>query len=89
MSRLNAAIKNDLKLITLMRDEIALHSHLLQGELKQRWNELEIKREDLQEHIARAEVAGGDALKEFEAAADLVVQSIRSGYAGVRSALKH
>jgi len=89
MSRLNTAIKNDVKLLGLLRDEIALHAHLLEGDIKQRWEALEKQREDLGVSLSRAQAAGAAALDEAEKAAELMVESLRTGYGNVRKALKH
>jgi hypothetical protein len=88
MSRLSVAIKNDLKLVALMHDELMLQAHLLKADAKTRWSELERKWIDLQEHVGRATTAGKDAGIEAESAIKMLLDSLREGYTTVRNALK-
>lgn len=88
MSRLNNALQNDLKLLELLRDETKLQAHLLKADMKKGWDELERKWDDFKVHIERAQAAGGVAKNEAEAAATLLSESLKSGYAKVRDALK-
>lgn len=88
MSKINVALHNDLKLLELSRDELALQVHLLKAEMKTRWDEMEVSWGVLKEHIGRAKVAGDDARLEAEAAMGLLYDSLRKGYASVRDALK-
>ena len=88
MSKLSVALHNDLKLLELLRDELALQAHLLKADVKTRWQEMESKWSVLKEHIGRAQVAGDDARQETESAIGLLSDSLRKGYAGIRDALK-
>jgi hypothetical protein len=87
MSRINVAVKNDLQLVALLHDELKLQAHLFKADAKTRWNELEDKWSDLQEHIGRAKVAGQDAGAEAETAIRSLVDTLRAGYTSVRNAL--
>lgn len=88
MSRLETALKNDLQLLRFARDEIALQAHLLKGELKTKWDALEVKWQELETHVARAEVASDAARKDIEAASRLLVESLKTGFASVKRAFK-
>lgn len=88
MSRLSTALQNDLKLLALMHDELALQAHLLKADVKSRWQDLEAKWAELKAHAARAEVAGEDALQESETAIGLLVDALRKGYENIRAALR-
>jgi hypothetical protein len=88
MSQLSVALHNDLKLLELSRDELALQAHLLKAEMKSRWDEMEVSWDVLKEHIGRAKVAGADARLETEAAMRQLFDSLRKGYASIRDALK-
>lgn len=88
MSRLANALHNDYQALLLLRDELALQARLLQAELRDRWNRLEADLDVLREHMRRAEVAAQDNRKEIEAAARLLLDSLRAGYAEIRKALK-
>lgn len=88
MSRLSTALQNDLKLLALMRDELALQAHLLKADVKGRWQDLEAKWAELKAHAARAEVAGEDAVQESETAIGLLVDTLRKGYDNIRAALR-
>lgn len=88
MSRLSTALQNDLKLLALLRDELALQAHLFKADAKTRWQDLEGQWAELKTHAARAEVASADALHESEVAMRLLVDSLRRGYDNVRAALR-
>ncbi len=87
MSRLTTALENDFNALCFLRDELALQFNLLEADLKVRWSELETKFERLREKVGRAEVAAGQSRKETEAAARLLVDSLRSGYSEIKRAL--
>lgn len=89
MSRLTTAVSNDLKLLELMRDELALQAHLLKADAKDKWQELENKWADLKRHIENAAAAGDAAEHEAKTAVGLLSESLRSGYDGIRKALKN
>jgi hypothetical protein len=88
MSRLNVAVKNDLQLLGLLRDEVKLQGHLLRADLKKRWDELEQEFSGLQERVGRAEVAGRQVAREMGSDVDQLVATLRSGYEGIRTALR-
>lgn len=88
MSRLEAALQNDLQLLKLLRDELVLQAHLLKADMKERWEDLERKQSNLKEHLARAKVAEGDARREAETALSHLVSTMRDGYTRIRDALK-
>lgn len=88
MSRLADALHNDYAALRLLRDELALHSHLLKAELRDRWNKLEADGDVLREHLQRAEVAAQDNRREVEAAARMLLDSLRAGYTDIRKAIK-
>lgn len=88
MSRLNTALQNDLKLLKLARDELALQAHLMKADLKDRWQGLEGKWGKLMDEVSGAENAGADAMREAETAIGLLADSLKKGYENVRNALK-
>jgi hypothetical protein len=88
MSRLDTALKNDVKLLRFARDEIALQAHLLKGDLKIRWDALEQKWEQLNEHVGRAEVASEAARKDIEAASRLLIEALKDGFASIKRAFQ-
>lgn len=88
MSRLKTALHNDVQLLSFARDEIALQAHLLKGDLKTRWDDLEQQWSRLKEHVARAEVASDAARGEVESAARLLVDSLRTGFASIKRAFQ-
>lgn len=88
MSRLNTALQNDLKLLALLRDETSLKVHLLNADLKARWQALEEDWDRLKVHVDRAEMAASASLKEAETAIGLLIEALRKGYDNIRAALK-
>lgn len=88
MSRISIAVKNDLKLVALMHDELKLQAHLLRADAKTSWGALEGKWADLQEHLGRAKVAGKDAGAEAEVAIKSLLDTLRAGYTSTRNALR-
>ncbi|TJY62961.1 hypothetical protein E4T66_04400 [Sinimarinibacterium sp. CAU 1509] len=89
MSRLDTALQNDLKLLKLLRDEIKLQSHLLAAEAKDRWQALEAQWSELEAKVKHAEAAAGESTKDAETAVGMMVDALKTGYANVKSALKH
>ena len=88
MSRMATALRNDVQALQLMRDELQLHLHLLRADARDRWTQLEQQWERLREHVGRAQTAADDARPEIEAAAGLLVDSLRRGYADIEKAMK-
>jgi hypothetical protein len=88
MSRLTTALNNDFTALCFLRDELALQVNLLEADLKDRWNALEARLETLREHLRRAEVAAGHSAKDIDAATKALIESLRTGYAEIRQALK-
>lgn len=78
-----------LRHLSELRDQLALQSHLLRADLKDRWSDLETKWADLQEHVQRAGVAARDSRHEVAAAAQSLADALKDGYAQIRSALKN
>jgi L-rhamnose isomerase len=89
MSRLNNALHNDFAALRLLRDELSLQSSLLKAEARERWFKLESDYDVLGEHLQRAEVAAQDSKAQIEAAAALLLESLRAGYTDIRNTLKH
>jgi D-ribose pyranose/furanose isomerase RbsD len=89
MSRLDTALQNDLKLLKLLRDELALQSHLFAAEVKDRWQALETQWAQLENKVQHAESAAGESAKDAETAIGMMVDALKTGYANVKSALKH
>lgn len=88
MSRLTTALNNDFTALCFLRDELALQINLLEAEMKDRWNALEARMDALRERLGRAEAAAGHSAKEVDAATKALIESLRSGYADIRRALK-
>lgn len=88
MSRLTTALNNDFIALCFLRDELALRINLLEAEAKDRWTALEAKMNTLREHVRRAEVAAGHSARDVDAATKALIESLRSGYAEIRRALK-
>lgn len=89
MTRFKTAVQNDFKLLELLHDELALQAHLLAADAKVKWEALEGKWSDLKSHVERAAAAGETAEHETEAAIRLLSDTLRSGYASIRKALKN
>jgi hypothetical protein len=87
MSHLKTAVHNDLQLLQLAHDELALQAHLLKADAKDKWAELERKWADLKSHIEKAAAAGEAAETEAGAAIKLLSESLRSGYMNIRKSL--
>lgn len=88
MSRLQTAMKNDLQMLKLLRDEIRLQAHLLKAEAKDHWDRLEQQWHKLQVHVDRAEVAATDARQDVDTASTQLLESLKKGYTQVKQALK-
>lgn len=89
MSRLQQALHNDVQALSLVRDEVALQAHLLRADMRTRWLELEGRMDELKEHLQKAKVAAEEAKPEVLSAAKLLSDTLKTGYADLKNALKH
>ncbi len=88
MSRIRQALHNDLQALEFIRDELTLQSHLFKAEAKKGWAELESRWDELKAQLSHAKSAAASAEPEIEAAAKMLIDTLKSGYAGLRNALK-
>ncbi len=88
MTRLEDALHNDLKALELLRDQLKVHGHLLKAEAKDRWRELEQKRDELMAELEKAKRAAEGPRQELEAAARRLGESLKAGYADILSVVK-
>jgi hypothetical protein len=89
MSHLKTAVHNDLQILQMAHDEIALQAHLFKADAKAKWSELESKWADLKSHIEKAAAAGETAENEAATAVKLLSETLRNGYDNIRKALKN
>jgi hypothetical protein len=87
MSRFETALHNDLQALAFVRDELALQTHLMTAELLNKWQELEVDWARLCEHLGRSEQALDKARRDTGAALELLADTLRKGYAGIRDTL--
>lgn len=88
MTRLEDALHNDLKALELVRDQLKVHAHLLKAEAKDRWRELEDKRDELMAELEKAARATEGPRKEVETAVRRLGDSLKAGYADILSVIK-
>ena len=88
MSRLDRALRNDVQALTMLRDELVLHAHLLNSEARTHWQQLEQDWERLRGQLRRAEQAGEQASEEARTAAKLLLEALQQGYVQIRGALQ-
>ena len=89
MSQIKKALHNELQLLELLRDEVALQAHLFKADMKSRWDALEVKWSEFKEHLGRAQVAAGDAGRSIDASSRSLADSLSAGYTEIRNAFKH
>ena len=88
MSTPRPPFNDDFNALCYARDELALQLSLMKAEMKQRWQELEHKMEQLREHMGRFGVAAGDSATQIDAATKGLIDALRNGYAEMRNALR-
>lgn len=88
MSQLQTALHNDVQLLKLLRDELALQAHLFKAEARDRWQQLEPQWQALCSRVDEAKSAAVKSEGEAEASLSLLVDSLKTGYANIRNALK-
>ena len=88
MSRLEDALHNDIKALELLRDQLKMHAHLLKAEAKDRWIELEQKRDQLHAQLQKVQRATDAPRQELEAAARRLSDTLKAGYADIKKVLK-
>jgi len=84
MSQFKNALHNELQLLELLHDELALQAHLFKAEMKSQWEALEAKWGDFKE-----QVAAGDAGRSIDASSRSLADSLSAGYTEIRNAFKH
>jgi hypothetical protein len=88
MSRFKNALHNDLQLLELLRDELALKAHLFKADMKVEWEALELKWSEFREHLGRAQVAAGDAARDIDASSKPLADSLKASYTSIKNAFK-
>jgi hypothetical protein len=75
---------NDLK---QQRDEINLQLHLAKAEVRDEWDKLEPKWEEVKGKMATVSEVAGQTAESVTAAAGLIVDEIKAGYERIKKAL--
>jgi hypothetical protein len=88
MTRIQQALHNEVQALTVLRDEIKLQAHLFHAESRTRWQELEVRWDELKEHMQRAKVAAADTVPQVQGAAQELATALKTGYADLKNALK-
>jgi hypothetical protein len=88
MSRIQQALHNEAQALSLLHDEIALQAHLFRAEARTRWQELEVRWDEVKEHLQRAKVAAADAKPQMQSAAQLLIETLKTSYSDFKNALK-
>lgn len=88
MSRLEDALNNDVKALEQLRDQLKAHANLLKAEAKERWDDLEKKRDQLVAKMENVQRSADAPRQELEAAARHLVDILKAGYADFKKILK-
>ena len=88
MSRISQALHNDVQALEFLRDELKLQSHLFKAEATKSWQELEVRFDELKAKIKHAQSVAVAAQPDIQAAASLLIDSLKAGYAKLKAALK-
>ena len=82
---------NDLKKtmdeLTRQRDELNLKIHLAKAEVRDEWNKLETKWEEVKGKMATVSEVAGETTESITAAARLFADEIKKGYERIKNAL--
>ena len=73
--------------LTRQRDEINLQLHLAKAEVRDEWDKLEPKWEDVKGKMATVSEVAGQTTESVTAAAGLLADEIREGYERIKKAL--
>ena len=73
--------------LTRQRDEINLQLHLAKAEVRDEWDKLEPKLEDVKGKIATVSDVAGQTAESVTAAAGLLADEIKQGYDRIKKAL--
>jgi len=70
------------------RDELRVQAHLFKMNTKDDWENLEKKWGKLEQHLASAKGAAGEAAGGVSTATSLLMDELAKGYKGIKDALK-
>jgi hypothetical protein len=88
MSNIQQALHNDVQSLALLRDEMGLQAHLFRAEARTRWQELEIRWDEVKEHLQRAKIAAADAKPKIQSASRELIDTLKTSYSDFRDTLK-
>ncbi len=77
---------SDVKDLGQLRDELKLKAHLLKSELKDQWNDLEKKWDELGSQMHPVKEAAGESAKELGSAMESLVAALKKGYERIKEA---
>ena len=73
--------------LTRQRDEINLQLHLAKAEVRDEWDKLESKWEDVKGKMSTVSEVAGQTAESITAAAGLIADEIKQGYDRIKKAL--
>ncbi len=81
-------LKDELEKLEQMRDELRLQAHLFKADMKNEWEGLDKKLENIKRELRPIQKAAGEALEDVGEATGLLLESIFDGFKRLRDSIK-
>lgn len=87
MTTMRERLRDMLEKLEQERDELKVRAHLGKAEAREEWEKMEGRIAELRSRIDRAGGEAGDVMEDVGAAAKLLGEEIREGFARIRKSL--
>jgi len=87
MTTMRERLRDMLEKLEQERDELKVRAHLGKAEAREEWEKLEGRIAELRSRVDRAGDEAGDVMEDVGAAAKLLGEEIREGFARIRKSL--
>ncbi|HMU61273.1 MAG TPA: hypothetical protein PKA66_05775 [Gemmatimonadales bacterium] len=87
MTTMRERLRDMLEKLEQERDELKVRAHLGKAEAREEWEKMEGRIAELRSRIDRAGDEAGDVMEDVGAAAKLLGEEIREGFARIRKSL--
>ena len=89
MSKLKWLTRAEIEALAQIRDELRLQAHLLEAEVRDRWERAEVSWSHVMSDINAARESVDRSRIEVSAAAGLLFETVRDSYRDIRKSLQH
>jgi len=81
-------LQDELEKLEQMRDELRLQAHLFKADMKDEWEGLDKKLENIKRELRPVQKAAGEALEDVGEATGLLIESVFDGFKRLRDSIR-